>query len=66
MKKASEGYMEVKTFPHYGELAVPHKGRRTNSDGEVEREFVMLDCIHDCHIVWLKRTDFAANEALPF
>jgi hypothetical protein len=56
-KNPNVGYVTIKTFPHYGEKAVLHKGTRVNSDGEVEKEFIMLDCVHGEHIVWLKRTD---------
>lgn len=56
-KSPDFGYVTVKTFPHFGEKAVPHKGFRTNADGEEEREFIMLDCNHGEHIVWLKRSD---------
>ena len=56
----------MNTFPHFGEKAVPHKGTRINADGETEREFIMLDCQHGEHIVWLKRTDLPPNEELPF
>lgn len=51
------GYVTIKTFPHYGEKAVTHKKRRINEQGEVEKEFIMLDCAHNEHIVWLKRSD---------
>jgi len=57
MKTASIGYITIKTFPHFQEKAVPYKGMRVNADGEVEREFVMLDCQHGEHIVWLSRKD---------
>lgn len=57
MPKPKTYYVTIKTFPHFGEKAVPHKGRRVNENGEVEREFVMLDCQHGERIVWLKRSD---------
>jgi len=57
MKTANTGYVTIKTLTHYGEKAVPYKGRRVTDDGEVEREFVILDCIHGEHTVWLKRSD---------
>lgn len=57
MLKLKTYYVTIKTFPHFGEKAVPHKGLRMTEDGEMEREFVMLDCQHKEHIVWLKRSD---------
>ena len=66
VKISSKGYVTVNTFPHFEEKAVPHKGTRINADGETEREFIMLDCQHGEHIVWLKRTDLPPNEELPF
>lgn len=57
MKTATEGYVTIKTFPHFGEKAVPYKGRRLNEDGELERQFVLIDCAHGEHTVWLKRSD---------
>lgn len=51
------GYVTIKTFPHFGEKAVPHKHFRVNSDGETERDFVILDCVHNEHLVFLKRSD---------
>lgn len=57
MKSAREGYVTIKTWPHFGEKAVPHGGTRTNEQGEIERQFIMLDCKHGEHLVWLKRTD---------
>lgn len=51
------GYVTIKTFPHFGEKAVPHKHIRVNADGENEREFVMLDCAHGEHLVFLRRSD---------
>ncbi len=56
-KSSHLGYVTVKTFPHFGEKAVPHKGKRQGEDGEWEREFIMLDCTHGQHVVWFRRSD---------
>ena len=57
MKVSSQGYVTINSWPHVGEHAVPHKGVRVNEAGEVEREFVLLNCKHGEHKVWLKRSD---------
>jgi len=36
---------------------VPWGGRRQNEQGEVEREFILMDCSHGEHRVYLKRSD---------
>lgn len=56
-RSSSFGYVEVKSFPHYGEKAVPYRGFRVNDQGEAEREFILLDCKHGEHTVWLKRNE---------
>lgn len=56
-KKVREFYVTIKSFPHFGEKAVPRKGRRVNEVGELEREFVLIDCQHGEHTVWLTRAD---------
>lgn len=56
----SDFYIEIKTFPHFGEKAVPimnPNSLRTRADGVVEREFIMLDCKHLQPRVWLTRAD---------
>lgn len=57
MRIASEGYVTIRSFPHFGEKAVPYKGIRTREDGVVEREFILLNCQHGEHRVWLTRAD---------
>ena len=57
MKTAREGYVTIKSWPHCGEKAVPCKGRRVTEAGVVERAFIMLNCQHGEHIVWLSRQD---------
>lgn len=57
MKIAREGYVTIKTLPHYGEKAVPTSKKRLNDQQEVECEFILLDCKHGVHKTWLKRSD---------
>ena len=57
LRHSTVGKVKIKTFPHYGEYAIPHIGIRTAEDGSTEREFILLDCKHGLHKVWLKRTD---------
>lgn len=56
-KSPDFGYVTVKTLPHFGELAVPHKIRRKNEAGQIEREFILLDCKHGDHTTFLTRAD---------
>lgn len=57
IKSANSGYVTIKTLPHYGEDALPYKHFRVNEQGETEREFILLNCQHKEHVVWLKRSD---------
>ena len=47
------GYIEVKRLDHYGELAVPT--HRRDETGAVE--FILLNCKHGHHKVYLQRKD---------
>lgn len=51
------GYVTVKNLLHFGELAVPHKKRQVTESGEIEREFILLNCKHGAHTVFLRRCD---------
>lgn len=46
------GYVEIKRFDHFGEYAVP-----TGKVKGDEAEFILLNCQHGEHKVWLKRED---------
>lgn len=56
-KKVKQYYVEIKTFPHFGEKGVPFGSVRTREDGTRERQFILLDCAHGEHTVWLTRAD---------
>lgn len=57
MKKAKQFYVEIKTFPHFGEKGVPFGPTREREDGTIERQFILLDCQHGEHVIWLTRVD---------
>jgi len=59
-------YVEIASFPHFGEHAVYTGKKRLNADGEMEIKFIMLDCCHGNHEVWLTREDLPHKETLPF
>ena len=59
-------YVEIASFPHFGEHAVYTGKKRLNADGEMEIKFIMLDCCHGDTEVWLKRSDLPVKEVLPF
>lgn len=50
------GYVEIKRLDHYGEYAVPTEATR-NNEGITEVEFILLNCKHGGHKVWLTRKD---------
>ena len=56
-KKVKERYVEIKSFPHFGEKAIPFGPTRKREDGTTERQFRLLDCKHGTHTVWLTRAD---------
>ena len=57
IKKSDQGYVTIKTLPHYGEHAVPLGNTRQREDGETEVEVVMLNCTHGEHRIWITRKD---------
>ena len=54
----NNGYVKVKRVDHYDELALPTNARR-GSGAETEAEFILLNCQHGHHKVWLTRKDIA-------
>ena len=57
VKDFTDSYIAVSRLDHYGEHAVPTRKKRFNHDGTVEVQFIMLDCRHGHHKVWLTRKD---------
>jgi hypothetical protein len=57
MRKATEFYVTIKSWPHAGEKAVVTNEKRATPQGEVEVKTYLLDCIHGNHELWITRDD---------
>lgn len=56
MMKSKTYYVTLKRWDHFGEKAVLSRKKEIR-DGEVHILAYLLDCAHNEHQIWLKRSD---------